>query len=83
MNRFFDELMESVQQMDDIVQGKQAPSREFEIDALLVRNIRKATGLDASTLCRDHRCSGSNIEELGTRATRTYRACQGITTRNT
>jgi putative transcriptional regulator len=45
MNRFFDELLESVQQMDDIVQGKQAPSREFEIDALLVRNIRKATGL--------------------------------------
>lgn len=45
MNRFFDELMESVQQMDDIVQGKRAPSREFEIDALLVRNIRKATGL--------------------------------------
>ncbi|APO84066.1 MULTISPECIES: NadS family protein [Pseudomonas] len=45
MNRFFDELMESVQQMDDIVQGKCAPSREFAIDALQVRSIRRATGL--------------------------------------
>ena len=45
MNRFFEELMESVHQMDDIVQGERAPSREFKIDALQVRNIRRATGL--------------------------------------
>lgn len=45
MSRFFEELLESVQQMDDIVHGKRPPSREFEIDALQVRNIRKATGL--------------------------------------
>ncbi|MFG0631765.1 helix-turn-helix domain-containing protein [Pseudomonas sp. xss_2] len=45
MSRFFEELLESVQQMDDIVHGKHPPSREFEIDALQVRNIRKATGL--------------------------------------
>lgn len=45
MNRFFDELMESVQQMDEIIQGERQPSREFVVDALQVRNIRKATGL--------------------------------------
>lgn len=45
MSRFFEELMESVQQMDEIVQGSRPPSRKFEIDALQVKEIRKATGL--------------------------------------
>ncbi|GAB1615263.1 NadS family protein [Pseudomonas sp. NGC7] len=45
MSRFFEELMESVQQMDEIVQGRQVPSRLFDIDALQVRSIRKSTGL--------------------------------------
>ncbi|CAK17009.1 NadS family protein [Pseudomonas entomophila] len=45
MNRFFEELMESVEQMDEIIQGQRQPSRQFEIDALQVRNIRKSTGL--------------------------------------
>ncbi|QXH36816.1 NadS family protein [Pseudomonas muyukensis] len=45
MNRFFDELMQSVEQMDVIVHGRRQPARQFEIDALQVKNIRKATGL--------------------------------------
>lgn len=45
MSKFFDELMESVQQMDEIVQGERQPSREFHVDALQVKEIRKATGL--------------------------------------
>ena len=45
MSRFFDELMESVQQMDEIVRGERQPSREFHVDALKVKEIRKATGL--------------------------------------
>ncbi|MGX1020103.1 putative transcriptional regulator [Pseudomonas sp. Y3 TE3536] len=45
MSRFFEELMESVQQMDEIVQGRQVPSRVFDIDALQVRSIRQSTGL--------------------------------------
>ncbi|PVZ41846.1 NadS family protein [Pseudomonas sp. CC120222-01a] len=45
MSKFFEELMESVQQMDEIVQGKRLPSRVIEIDALQVRSIRKTTGL--------------------------------------
>ncbi len=45
MSTFFEELMKSVQQMDDITRGKRQPSRMFEIDALQVRSIRKSTGL--------------------------------------
>lgn len=45
MSKFFDELMESVQQMDEIVRGERKPSREFTVDALRVKEIRKATGL--------------------------------------
>ncbi|SFN50813.1 transcriptional regulator, XRE family [Pseudomonas sp. NFACC24-1] len=45
MSKFFDELMESVQQMDEIVRGERQPSREFIVDALQVKEIRKATGL--------------------------------------
>ncbi|MDH0733898.1 helix-turn-helix domain-containing protein [Pseudomonas sichuanensis] len=45
MSRLFDELMQSVVEMDEIIQRKRQPSRQFEIDALQVREIRKATGL--------------------------------------
>ena len=45
MSAFFDELLESVQQMDEIVKGERAPSREFHVDAIQVKKIRKATGL--------------------------------------
>jgi len=45
MSNFFEELMKSVQQMDEIVKGKRVPSRFTEIDALQVRSIRKSTGL--------------------------------------
>jgi len=45
MSKFFDELLESVQQMDEIHRGEWQPSREFTVDALQVKQIRKATGL--------------------------------------
>jgi len=45
MSKFFEELMESVGQMDEILRGEREPSREFHVDALQVREIRKATGL--------------------------------------
>lgn len=41
----FDELLESVTQMDEIRRGERSPSREFHIDAVKVREIRRATGL--------------------------------------
>lgn len=45
MSTFFDQLLESVQQMDEIVKGERTPSREFHVDALAVKEIRKITGL--------------------------------------
>lgn len=45
MSKFFDELLESVQQMDEIHRGERQPSRELTIDAMRVKEIRKATGL--------------------------------------
>jgi putative transcriptional regulator len=45
VSTFFDQLLESVQQMDEIVKGERAPSREFHVDALAVKEIRKITGL--------------------------------------
>lgn len=48
MSRLFEELMESVQQMDEIVRGERQPSREFTVDAMQIKEIRKATGLSQS-----------------------------------
>lgn len=52
MSTFFDELLESLQQMDEIVKGERAPSREFHVDALAVQDIRKATGLTQAVFAR-------------------------------
>lgn len=41
----FDRLLESVSQMNEIARGERAPSREFVIDAVRVKEIRNATGL--------------------------------------
>lgn len=45
MSSFFDELMQSVKQMDEIRRGERQPSRQFVVDAMSVKEIRKATGL--------------------------------------
>lgn len=45
MSKFFDELMESVEEMNEILRGEREPSREFNVDAMRVKEIRKATGL--------------------------------------
>jgi len=41
----FAELMESVEQMDEIVRGERAPSREHFVAATRVKDIRKAVNL--------------------------------------
>lgn len=41
----FDELLESVQQMDQIVQGKREPSRAFVFEDPDVKAIREKTSL--------------------------------------
>ncbi len=44
MSKLFDELMESVQEMNEILRGERKPSREFHVDATQVKEILKATG---------------------------------------
>jgi putative transcriptional regulator len=44
-NTQFDELAESVQQLGEIIRGERAPAREFVVDAVVVREVREATGL--------------------------------------
>ncbi len=48
----FANLMESVSQMDEIVRGERQPSREFHIDAMAVKEIRRATGLSQAKFAR-------------------------------
>lgn len=43
--KLFDQLLRSVSEMDEIVHGERAPSREFVVDALKVKDIRHATRL--------------------------------------
>jgi putative transcriptional regulator len=37
LSNFFDDLVESVTQMDEIVRGKREPSRQFQVDAAGVK----------------------------------------------
>lgn len=39
MSKFFDELMASVQQMNEILRGEREPPRELHVDALQVKKI--------------------------------------------
>jgi putative transcriptional regulator len=43
--KMFNELLESVKEMDAIAAGKEKPSRSFEHPDLEVRTIRRKTGL--------------------------------------
>lgn len=51
-SKLFDRLVESMQQMDEIVKGERAPSREFHVHAVQVKEIRKATGLSQTKFAR-------------------------------
>lgn len=44
-NKLFNRLVESMQQMNEIVDGERSPSREFTINAMKVKEIRNKTGL--------------------------------------
>jgi hypothetical protein len=45
MSKFFDELMESVQQTNEILRDARQPSRESHVDALQARKNRKDIGM--------------------------------------
>lgn len=44
-NKLFAQLAESMEQMGEITRGERAPSREFHVDAVKVREVRAITGL--------------------------------------
>jgi putative transcriptional regulator len=48
----FDELLESVRQAGEIVRGERAPSREFYIDPLQIKQVREQTGLSQAQFAR-------------------------------
>lgn len=45
MSTFFGDLLESVQQMDEIIKGEPVPSCDSHAGAIQTKEIRKATGL--------------------------------------
>ena len=50
-NKLFERLVESMTQMSEIIDGERVPSREFVVDALHVKEIRKKTGLTQAKFC--------------------------------
>lgn len=52
MNKnLFSRLVESVNQMNDIIEGGSAPSREFSVNSDFVKEVRKKTGLTQAEFC--------------------------------
>ncbi len=43
--KLFSELVESMTQMNEIVRGKRAPSRKFQVDAISIKELRAKIGL--------------------------------------
>ncbi|HEX7324700.1 MAG TPA: helix-turn-helix domain-containing protein [Rhodanobacteraceae bacterium] len=68
--KLFDQLLRSVSEMDEIVHGERAPSREFAVDGLKVKDIRRATGLSQAHFAAllDVRVSTLQNWEQGRRA---------------
>ena len=50
--RLFADLKKSVMEMDEIIHGERAPSRESVVDAPGVKQIRAATGLSQEKFAR-------------------------------
>lgn len=49
--KLFEQLVESMTQMNEVIDGERAPSREFLVDAVHVKEIRKKTGLTQAKFC--------------------------------
>lgn len=50
--QFFEKLLESLEQADEIVRGARAPSRLFHVDSAQVREIREITQLSQQKFAR-------------------------------
>jgi putative transcriptional regulator len=50
--KLFEELVESMTQMDEIVRGERAPSREFHVDGAMVKKLRADSGLSQARFAK-------------------------------
>lgn len=50
--KLFSRLTESMQQMNEIISGECAPSRETMVEAVKVKRIRQATGLSQASFAK-------------------------------
>ena len=50
--KFFEKLLESVEQADEIARGARAPARVFRVDSAQVREIREITQLSQQKFAR-------------------------------
>jgi len=48
----FNKLVESMTQMNEIIDGERVPSREFAVNPMQIKDIRKATGLTQAKFCK-------------------------------
>jgi len=48
MSKFFEDLLESVQEMDEILRGERQASRVFWVDPAAIKELRETTGLSQS-----------------------------------
>ena len=51
-SNLFDKLVESMIQMNEIIDGERVPSQEFVVDPMQVKDIRRATGLTQDKFCK-------------------------------
>ena len=50
--KLFAELVYSMEQAGEIIRGERNPSREFNVDAVVVKKIRKAAGLSQAKFAK-------------------------------
>lgn len=75
--KLFKRLVESMGQMDEIVRGVRAPSREFYVDTAKVKEIRAMTGLSQPRFAKLLHVDVGTLRNWGTRQTGADRAGQG------
>jgi len=59
----FAQLVESMEQMGEITRGERAPSREFNVDAVTVKEVRAATGLSQAKFAKVIKDAGISVKD--------------------
>ena len=77
-DEMFNELMESVKEMDQIAKGKKKASRRFAFKEPEVKDIREQTGFIPNTVCTINRGQQTHFGELGAGAAAPDRPGPGI-----